>query len=334
MQLETGKVVMNTIQKSVTRPKIGNTALEYFRQVRFPQDSIICANPSCRYIYWPNSPAGGIGVSFVDPNQMDLYGGDMEDYGFFEQCSFEYSQFAKGSVCVTRIAKESDSELGRALSVEQLCPFSGLDEHWRRAKDKCGKPCEDVLVSWTRTHKEWVCEDSDLYGRGESYVLTETNKVALNDYTNRAFNYLYIRKLMASDILLRRIEKERFFTDGALVNQRVGYDSPAYAVALCESLRQHGLLNVAMQSFSEFVHYHPVDPIVTMCEIAAEKRFENIVLLDERDRVVRAGTHEDDEEDLIEDDKSEREDPYYVDDCPVYGAEDQEDAEMLYWNTH
>ena len=28
------------------------------------------------------------------------------------------------------------------------------------------------------------------------------------------------------------------------------------------------------------------------------------------------------------------EEPYYVDGVPVYGAEDQEDADILYWNTH
>lgn len=328
---------MNTIQKSVTRPKIGNTALEYFRQVRFPQDSTICAKFPCSYVYWPNSPSGGIGVSFVDPNYDildDPFGESWKENGYFCKCYPELDQLKKGSVRVTKISKESDSELGRALSVEQLCPFSGLEEHWRRAKDKYGRPCEDVLLSWTRTHGEFVYDDDDLCHRGDSHYVRVTTKVALNDYTNRAFNFLYIRKLMERHDLLKSIAGECFFMDGELVDRKVGYDSPAYAVALFESLRQHCVLDVAMQNFEEFVHYHPVDPIVTMCEVAAEERFEGAVLIDGKDRVVRAGMDEDDEEDLIEDDLSEREDPYYVDDCPVYGAEDQEDAEMLYWNTH
>lgn len=256
--------------QNLEKTEVENTVLKYFHQVKFPPHVINRASNPYRYVYWPDDPDGGVGVSFVDPcftECEDTHGNIVEHQGFFYGFSEKYRRWESNDAHIVSIANSSDSELGRTLSIEQLNPFEGLNEHWRRTKERDGRPYEHILVGW-------------------SYDSAETWEVAQNDYTNRAFNYIYIRKLLSSCFALpERVDKECYFTDGVRVNRRLGYYSPAYAVSLYRSLKTHGLLDAAMRNFESFVRYHPLDPIVAMCEDVASRRFKDIILLNDGDPI-------------------------------------------------
>lgn len=308
---------------------------EWFRLARSPCAWTDNCEKAYRYVYWADGPDGGVGVSFVDPYasyKEDESGKVMDCHGgYFDDCSDEYHLWSDGDARVISISKNSDSELGTALAVELIGPMDGLHENWRRTHDEEGRPFENVLLSWSKWHEEW----EDAYdGERHKYVVTDVE--VANDYTNRPFNYLYIKKLLQNEKLLKAVDSESLFTDGVRVNRRTGYFSPAYAISLYKSLKKHSLLAAAMKSYQSFVRHHPCDPIVSMCEAVAEKKFHGIEYLKDSDPMAEEvndcnGCRNDclrDREDPFYGD------PFYVDGCPVYDADDEEDAEIIYWNTH
>ena len=99
-----------------------------------------------------------------------------------------------------------------------------------------------------------------------------------NDFSNIPFNYAFLHSIVSDDLLSHEIAGCKFFTDGQLVDTRFGYYSPAYALALLQSLQKRNLADVALKSFSNFIHYHPIDPITTLCDRIARQTFQGVVV--------------------------------------------------------
>lgn len=316
-----------------------------------------------RAVYWADNPIGGIGVSFVDPVCTVLFDEDghpYDDYkGYYKSGSNEFCQFQKGNADVLLIGDCSDNSFGRQLTEHSMKPFveKGVMEHWRECFDSQGHGCSEILVAWTRSHMQSNYEDDvDEFGfpARHMYSYRVHDETIWNDYTNRVFNYFYIRKLIQNDNLFSKVKQYGYFTDGCRVNRRFGYWSPAYAIALCLSLERHGLLKAAMTRYSSFVRYHPVaDPIVALSEIWCHNHYSGLYMrtdgpdpvlerkrVAEQEEVERREREEPERQIAEEQDCLERsydddlDEPCYVDDCPVYGADDEEDAEITYWNAH
>lgn len=324
--------------KSAIRNRRATSAsiTELFTKLRSARSSFDFSGEPHRYVYWSDGPDGGVGVSFVDPYVIEGYDefGDwtVSYRGHFRAASDVLAGLFKHKDRVVTIAKCDGEKLGSLLSAECLNPFAGFKANWLCTEDEHGHPYDHFLRSWTLSHKGYEYDDD-----GNSNYRTFVDLVVPNDYTNRSFNYLYIRKLLKNKQLIEAIAGCDFFSDGVLVDRKTGYFSPAYAVSLYKSLLDHGLLDAAMSSFESFVHYHPYDPIVAMCEANAEKRFKNIRCIYGRDPIaeeLERRTFADFDDDNYDSSYDDYDSPYYVDDCPVYGADDEEDAEMIYWNTH
>lgn len=307
-----------------------------------------------RMIYWAGHPQGDIGVSFVDP---------IEAYSDHEQCrGLDCSAFmSERDNCdflknlfenekVLNVASNSEEELGRLLATDNVKPFNGHKQHWRIAFDKGGNRIDDVLLYWdvpiSREEQETYNCLVDEYDHDYDNVI--------NTFTNCPFNYLYIKSvLLTNDLLydnklLEGLKRYNFFTDGEIVNTRFGYYSPAYALALLKSLQKHEMLSI-LRDFDTFRRYEPIDPITSLCKRIALEKYKGVSFGCEVNKARNAAHDysmldmmiecEDDEREAREYDRecldnNDELEPYYVDGVPVYGADDQEDAEIQYWNTH
>ena len=300
-----------------------------------------------RLIYWEGSPCGGIGVSFIDP----IWG--VEDIQCPDDCMPLYSQkkfhghfvadttasnLFDGKEDVLEIGRNAPSDLGRELARHKDTIFTGFTPNWRCTLNTRNNACDNVLISWTKSHSVWRYDDLD--SEGQPYKELIVDEKIPNDYTNRAFNYLYIRNLISKEELIHAIDGYKYFTDICRVERKYGYWSPAYAIALFKSLKRYGLLEVAIKSIYSFAHYVPRDPIVAMDEERAVRKFDGMSFVDngydpvEEARRIEAWRERSRHEEYDDREESYYEEPYYVDGVPVYGADDEEDAEILYWNTH
>lgn len=342
---------INVSSKQKEEPRSG--LLEIMRNRRLPQDNrwserFIRLSDFKRMIYWADQPDGGIGVSFVDPVEycrLVHWTTDLNNAGFLsgqkygdnkqEHILDEIFNGAK----VTTISSESTSEIERELFTKSRSALQGYRWHWRSAYQCNGNRVDDVLIGWQGEQEPFSCYG--VYPSDPFDSDKEPNSGMIpNDFSNIAFNYVFLHSIVSDNLLFQKIAGCKFFTDGQVVDTRFGYYSPAYALALLQSLQKRDLVNVAMRSFSNFVHYHPIDPITTLCDRIARQTFQGVVCgrevknaRDMRhnysmiDRFIEA---EDDEreyrrsqyefDDYDKDDYIDDPDPYY--------------QEMEYWNTH
>lgn len=292
-----------------------------------------------RMIYWAGHPHGYIGVSFVDPYKYYAsrqYYDDLNHCGFLNTDTFPKKLFEEAKILT--IAENAEQDLGSALASNSVKPFKSCKEHWVRAYNNDGSRIDDVLIKWSSRSRE-------VYG--DSWFIDEPtyeNEELFNIFTNSPFNYLYIKAVLADDALRKQIDEYDFFTDGEVVDTRFGYYSPAYALALLKSLQKYSLCSV-LRDFETFNRYHPIDPVTRLCQHIAYERYSDVSYGGEIlrakdmchnysmiDRLIEAEDYEDECKSTRDDDWEEE--PYYVDGVPVYGASDQEDADILYWNTH
>ena len=302
-----------------------------------------------RMIYWADQPDGGIGVSFVDPVEFYKLGDSWNDAGFLDRSMQKgiLDEIFSGATVLT-ISSESTSELEQELFAKSRHVFQDYRWHWCPAYQSNGNRIDDVLIGWSLPKpspsvwdEEPIYSDSDYsdFNRYPYDVFDSENEpcrsMILNDFSNIPFNYKFLHSIVSNNLLLRKIEKYKFFTDGQLVNTQLGYYSPAYALALLQSFQKRNLVTVALKSFRSFVHHHPIDPITTLCDRIARKTFQGVTYgscikmgrdmkhdYSMPDVFIDFDNYEKDydEEDYYEEDYVDDPDPYY--------------QEMEYWNTH
>ena len=318
---------------------------EFFR-TSIDIDAKRCRGNNVRYIYWPDAPYGGVGVSFVDPVSDDFKNDtpNSQDFqaechrrifgrrfgGYFNDQDEYYERLLKGEEADIMISADSADELGRALSIESITPYEDVSSVFRSCYDSDGKSIEPILIRWEKVRISCIDYDDGTYSESKVVELKVDN-----DYTNRAFNFLYIRKLIQNKDLITKVREHNYFSDGCPVSQEFGYCSPAYAVALFSSLDKHGFLDKAMSSYQNFLKFHPSDPITSECEQEALKRFKNILC----DFNGQDPYCENEHEERCCDYGSDYDDDYfspvhYVNGEAVYDVGSQEEAEITYWNTH
>ena len=281
--------------------------LESIRNRRFPQDNrwnerFRRFSDFKRMIYWADQPDGGIGVSFVDPvkycqlvhcttnlgnagflcGKRQIYDGNSQ-----EHMLDEIFNGAK----VASIFSEATSDIERELFIKSRKALQGYRWHWRSAYQRDGNRVDDVLIGWSLPEPppniDWegnpIYDEGDLYGYDAyPYDAFDSAKglhsgLIPNDVSNIPFNYAFLHSIVSDDLLFQEIAGYKFFTDGQIVDTRFGYYSPAYALALLQSLQKRDLVNVALKSFSSFVHYHPIDPITTLCDRIARQTYQGVV---------------------------------------------------------
>ena len=244
-----------------------------------------------RMIYWADQPDGGIGVSFVDPVEFYCLGDSLNNAGFLDRGMQKdiLDEIFNGATVLT-ISSESTSELGQEIFAKSRGTFQNYRWHWRSAYQSNGNRVDDVLIGWSLPEPppdiDWegnpIYDDGGLY-KYDTYpydAFDNENEpcrgMISNDYSNIPFNYNFLRNIVSDDLLLRKIEGYKFFTDGQLVNTQFGYYSPAYALALLQSFQKRNLLKAALRSFQSFSHYHPVDPITTLCDRITRQTFQGV----------------------------------------------------------
>lgn len=342
---------INVSSKQKEEPRSG--LLEIMRNRRLPQDNrwserFIRLSDFKRMIYWADQPDGGIGVSFVDPVEycrLVHWTTDLNNAGFLSGQKYGDNKQEHildkifNGAKVTTISSESTSEIERELFTKSRRALQGYRWHWRSAYQCNGNRVDDVLIGWQGEQEPFSC-----YGvyRSDPFDSDKEPNSGMipNDFSNIAFNYVFLHSIVSDNLLFQKIAGCKFFTDGQVVDTRFGYYSPAYALALLQSLQKRDLVNVAMRSFSNFVHYHPIDPITTLCDRIARQTFQGVVCgrevknaRDMRhnysmiDRFIEA---EDDERDY-------RKSQYELDDYNTDDYVDDPDPyyqEMEYLNTH
>ena len=285
-----------------------------------------------RFIYWPNEFGKGAGVSFVDP--------EVEPKGDFCAAKIRRRLMEEKPRVLSIGSAEKSDLIGYMLSSEVIQPFFGYTVVKRSLVDQFGRPLDPIVLCWvdkTIGCHDYEWETDDGYGNYTTHFDSSFYNVikdyAYNDYTNRAFNYFYIKKLSRDKELAAHLSEYEFFTDGERVSKEFGYSSPAYAVALYKSLSTHGILETAWNSFESFLHFHPYDQIVADCENRAARRFGGGRMANANDPIEEIKNENVDiyRDENYDDDIGH---VYYVDDSPVYGCGSQEEAEIEYWNTH
>lgn len=306
------------------------TALQSIRRLH---PKVAYAGDPKRFIYWGNVLTQGVGVSYIDP----MFATESEET---QHCEI-LKLLLEDKVDVLSISDGSEDPVGQELSAEVMRPFENLTVVKRTLTDDKGNDVGKVCHCWVEKHVEHVQIDEDdlpwdVYA--DDNVLTDYYKnvvtdYAYNDHTNRAFNYFYIKKLLTNTELAEKVLRYDYFTDAKRVARRYGYESPAYALALYKSLYQSGVLERALKSYADFLHFHPYDQITLLCESTANVRFAHALMenavnpikeIEQEDVTPRRDYRDDDDYGPV----------YYVDDCPVYGCCSQEEAEIEYWNTH
>lgn len=293
-----------------------------------------------RFVYWPLRNSD-VGVGFADPGCWEL-----DEYGVMRHVA--PAVLMEGDISVVKISEQSHIDLGRKLFSLKDNLFSEYREVWRETVDDSGNQMDPLLLWWIRYHiQEESCEmmrddNGDRISYAKSLPRIVIDECVYNDYTNLAFDYVYIKRILECEEIGAEIDLHSHYTDGCRVSRRFGYDSPSYAVALYLSLKYHDLLGAAMSSFDSFVRYHPFDSISAMCERDFERRFSLAMLSNAKsvEKELEEELYPDCLDDDIgsygtKDDYDDAYDPvYYVNDEPVYDAGSQEEAEEIYWNTH
>ena len=318
-------------------------------------EDVLCKyNSLKRMIFWSDHPLGDIGVSFVDPiaaysdyNGLDgsaFMPGQGTPFTHTDRCDFLKDLFENEKVL--DVASNSEDELGRSLAAENIKPFNGYMQHWMFAFDKNkNHRVDDVMLYWDIPISS---KDQETYDDFSWLGIAHNYDKVINTFTNCPFNYLYIKKVLSNRELVEGLKQYDFFTDGEIVDTRFGYYSPAYAMALLKSLQRHSLCSV-LRYFDTFRRYEPIDPITSLCKRIALEKYKGVSFGCEVNKARNAAHDysmldmmiecEDDEREAREYDRecldnNDELEPYYVDGVPVYGADDQEDADIQYWNTH
>lgn len=228
-----------------------------------------------RFIYWATPPGKGVGVSFLDPTEWRCV---VER----QTLNSEERRLIERKEPVLSIGISEKDSLSKALSVESMCPFEGLTVVTRPLIDAERYLLDTIVYCWV--DKDVVADTPRFWEeRVRDNVESYHNVIrdyAYNDYTNRAFNYFYINKLMKNKELCRKVLGYSFFTDAGRVSREFGYSSPAYALALFQSLYLNGVLVSAMGSFESFLTFHPYDEIVRACEMRAKRRYGDGIMVD------------------------------------------------------
>lgn len=281
--------------------------LESIHDSKYPQDNrwserFMRFSDFKRMIYWADQPDGGIGVSFVDP----------VEYCRIVHCTTDFGN--AGFLCGNRptcdgnsqdhildellngakvisISSDATSDIGRELFTKSREALQSYRWHWHSAYQRDGDRVDDVLIGWSLPEPppniDW--EGNPIYNEGDlcgydayPYDAFDSAKEPHSDmipnvFSNVPFNYAFLHSIVSDDLLSQEIARYKFFTDGQLVDMRFGYYSPAYALALLQSLQKRDLVNVALRSYSNFAHYHPIDPITTLCDRIARRAFQGVV---------------------------------------------------------
>ena len=281
--------------------------LQSIRNKKFPQDNrwaerFKTFSDFKRMIYWADQPDGGVGVSFVDPveySRLVHCTANLNNAGFLSSnghCGNSQKDILNeifNGAKVTTISSEAASEIEQELSIMSREALHGYRWQWQSAYQLDGNRVDDVLIGWSlpepppKIDYDWEGEpfipDYEYYGY-DTYPYDPFDRengpqrnMIPNDFTNIPFNYAFLHSIVSDNLLIQKIAGCKFFTDGQLVDTRFGYYSPAYALALLQSLQKRDLVNEALKSFSNFVHYHPVDPITTLCDRIARQAFRGVV---------------------------------------------------------
>lgn len=304
------------------------------------RDRTLAGDPA-RYVFWPDSPDGGLGVTYVDPKRFGLESEYNRAQEWIPRQRELWQKLLRDIPRVISISMESRDDLGRRLAALAVSAFDGFEGRWIKVFDKRGAALDDALICWIKKHvgssvHEWETDDG--HGNFTSWSDTSYHNVVddfmYNDYTNRAFNYAFIKKLASDGELANEVLEADYFDDGVRVPFKYGYYSSAYATALFVSLKRHSLLEPAILSYESFIHYHPYDSIVDFCAKRAAEKFANAYVERFADPVREVEQENINSCSECEDSTDDYGPVHYVDGTPIYDAGSQEEAEIIYWNTH